>query len=222
MGDFSQYFPLVIFLQFLSIAGSAAAPAKILDNSMKNKSDITGSGSRFSFGESAFKDLASSLESKISEVEAEIKSVLNEYQMCEEGVIFEHSCFYTVIDREVRWPWANKMCVAHGGQLASITSQDMLTTIGNFMRNKLTEKYGNFGDSIGFWWGATYQDGKMRFLNGSSVEWTHWAEGNPYSDPDYDSMTLRVHQRNRQHEDGFANVKPITYRYRPLCQRYLL
>ena len=70
-----------MFLPFLSIAGSAA-PAKILDNPMKTKSalDVTGSGSRNSFNESAFKDLANSLESKTSEVEAEIKSVLNEYQ----------------------------------------------------------------------------------------------------------------------------------------------
>ena len=97
--------------------------------------------------------------------------------MCEEGVIFEHSCFYTVIDREVRWPWANKMCVAHGGQLASITSHNMLTTIGNFMRNKLTEKYGNFGDSIGFWWGATYQVHQIcgnPLSNDTVAFFSHW------------------------------------------------
>ena len=66
------------------------------------------------------------------------------------------------------------------------------------------------------------QNGKIKFLNGSNVEWTHWTEGNPISDSDLESMTLQVHQRTRRYEDGFANVKPITYRYRPLCQRYLL
>ena len=89
-------------------------------------------------------------------------------QMGEEKAFATHT--YQRFDTPATWDEANAYCEAHGGHLATITSED---------EQKFIESVISDGGMEVYWLGGTAYDRTLEWITGEAATYTNWADGQP-------------------------------------------
>ncbi len=91
-----------------------------------------------------------------------------EWESIEQETQKEHR--YHLFDLGMTWDEADAYCRAQGGHLATVTSAEEQTVIDGLLES---------GSKNHYWLGGQLSDRELTWITGETVEYTHWAGGQP-------------------------------------------